>query len=437
MEKTKVKVFFPAAEKDRPTWPYINYDVEKRAKEVMGILEKQLPEIEFSYQVIYSRDKEKVEKMIKEEKEKYDGYLVYMTSRWTGIPEIIVKTGVPLIVADELYSGSGGFLRTSSLVKKENLPVVCIGSSNFQDVIDAVKLFSVMKRMEESKILVVADGESWGSENEKIKKIKEIFGTEVIRITSEELNSYYQKVDLEEAEKYKEKWIKEALKVVEPTEEEILKSARMYLAIRKAMQDKRADAVTVACLGLYYLGKLFAYPCLAFFQLNNEGLTGVCEADLDSTITQLLIRYLTGRPGYVSDPVIDTATNQIIYAHCVATNKVYGPDGLSNPYIIRSHTEDQKGASVQSLMPTGEIVTTVKVSSINKAFSVHTGKTVANVNDDKACRTKLAAEVNAEKILNNYHFEIFSWHRVTFYGNYRKEMINLATLYGLKIYQED
>ena len=88
-------------------------------------------------------------------------------------------------------------------------------------------------------------------------------------------------------------------------------------------------------------------------------------------------------------------------------------------------------------MPTGEIVTTVKVSSLNKAFSIHTGKTVANVNDDKACRTKLAAEVDAEKILNNYHFEIFSWHRVTFYGNYRKEMINLATLYGLKIYQED
>jgi len=437
MEKAKIKVVFPAAEKGRPTWPYINYDVEKRAKEVMCILEKQLPEIEFSYQVIYSREKEKVEKLIKEEKEKYDGYLVYMTSMWTGIPEIIVKTGVPLIVADELYSGSGGFLKTNSLVKKENLPVVCIGSSNFQDVINSVKLFSVMKRMKESKILVVTDGESWGSENEKIKKIREIFGTEVIRINSEELNSYYEKVNLDEAKKYKDKWIKEALKVVEPTEEEILKSARMYLSLKKAMQDKRADAVTVDCLGLYYSGKLFAYPCLAFFQLNNEGLTGVCEADLDSTITQLLIRYLTVRPGYVSDPVIDTATNQIIYAHCVATNKVYGPDGLSNPYIIRSHTEDQKGASVQSIMPTGEIVTTVKVSSINKAFSIHTGKTVANVNEDKACRTKLAAEVDAEKILDNYHFEIFGWHRVTFYGNYRKEMINLATLYGLKIYKED
>jgi len=153
-------------------------------------------------------------------------------------------------------------LRTNSLVKKENLSVVCIASSNFQDVIDAVKLFSVMKRMKESKILVVADRES---DSEIIKRIKEIFGTEVIRITSEELNSYYQKVDLEEAEKYKDKWIKEALKVIEPTEEEILKSARMHLALKKAMEDKKADAVTVDCLGLYYSGKLFAYPCLSFF----------------------------------------------------------------------------------------------------------------------------------------------------------------------------
>jgi len=88
-------------------------------------------------------------------------------------------------------------------------------------------------------------------------------------------------------------------------------------------------------------------------------------------------------------------------------------------------------------MPTSEIITTVKIISLNKSFSINTGKTVANIEEDKACRTKLTAEVDAEKILDNYHSEIFSWHRETFYGNYRKEMINLATIYGLKIYQED
>ena len=171
--------------------------------------------------------------------------------------------------------------------------------------------------------------------------------------------------------------------------------------------------------------------------MNNDGSTGVCEADLDSTITQLMMRYLTKRPGYVSDPVIDTSSDQIIYAHCVATNKVYGPNGLANPYLIRSHSEDRKGASIQSLMPLGEKITTVKVNVVEKALSIHQGRTVANIEEDKACRTKLAAEVDARKILNNYHFEKFGWHRVTFYGDWRRDVINLATLLGLKVFEED
>ena len=39
-----------------------------------------------------------------------------------------------------------------------------------------------------------------------------------------------------------------------------------------------------------------------------------------------------GRPGYISDPVIDTSKRQIIYAHCVASNKAFGPKGAANPY---------------------------------------------------------------------------------------------------------
>jgi len=150
------------------------------------------------------------------------------------------------------------------------------------------------------------------------------------------------------------------------------------------------------------------------------------------------MRYLTGRPGYVSDPVIDTAANQIIYAHCVATNKVYGPDGISNPYIIRSHSEDRKGASVQSLMPLGETVTTVKIKVSEKALCIHQGKTVANIEEDKACRTKLAVEADVQKILENWNMKVnFGWHRVTFYGNWRKHAMNLAALLGMKIIEED
>ena len=71
---------------------------------------------------------------------------------------------------------------------------------------------------------------------------------------------------------------------------------------------------------------------------------------------------------------------------------------------------------MQSLLPLGETVTTIQINAKEKALMMHSGKTVANIDDDKACRTKLATEANVEKI-RTYRW---GWHRVTFFGNWRK-----------------
>ncbi len=189
------------------------------------------------------------------------------------------------------------------------------------------------------------------------------------------------------------------------------------------------------CLGLFYSGKLSAYPCLGFFHLNNEGKVGACEADLRSTISMLAMGHLVGRPGYISDPVIDTSKNQIIYAHCVAPSKVYGPNGKSNPYHIRDHSEDRKGAAVRSLMPIGEIVTTIETNPVTQEIVIHTAKTVANIEEDKACRTKIAAEVkDIDKLLGEW--DRWGWHRVTFYGDYRRLVADFAALTGFRMVEE-
>ena len=426
----KVSVVFTCDEPNIPSWPYINYDCEGRAERIMETLCRELPGFEFTHYVF--RYKDEVDRV---DWGSFDGIAVYMISgMWRGIAEKIIEMGRPTILIDDLYGGSGGFLRACSIARRKKLPVVGVASSNMNDAIDAIRLLGVIKMLKSSRILDITDKDI----SNISKEIKDTFGIQIIKMTSDELNLYYKKTDEAEAEKIADKWIREALKVVEPTREEIVRSARMYLALKGAMQDNDADAVTIDCLSLCYAGKIPAYPCLALFQLNNEGSTGVCEADLNSTITQLMMRYLTGRPGYVSDPVIDTASNQIIYAHCVASNKVYGPNGLSNPYIIRSRSEDRKGASIQSLMPLGETVTTLKISVEAKAMCIHQGVTVANVEDDRACRTKLAAETDAEKILENWNVEVdFGWHRVTFYGDWRRQAVNLARLLGLKVIEED
>ena len=150
----------------------------------------------------------------------------------------------------------------------------------------------------------------------------------------------------------------------------------------------------------------------------------------------LVMNYLVGRPGYISDPVIDTATNQIIYLHCVAPGKVFGPGGPANPYHIRSHAEDGKGAAVRSLMPLGQMTTSLKFAPTRQEVIIHQAKTVGNVDDPKSCRTKLAAEVQGDidKLLTEW--DRWGWHRVTFYGDLKRQVRQISTLLGFRVVEE-
>jgi hypothetical protein len=211
----------------------------------------------------------------------------------------------------------------------------------------------------------------------------------------------------------------------------------MYLAEKAVMKNHSANAITINCLGGFYGGHIHAYPCLGFHQLLSEGLIGGCECDTRSTATMVAVTTLTeGRPGYISDPVIDTAKRQIIYAHCVAHNRAFGPKGESNPFEILTHSEDRQGASVRSLLPVGYMTTSLEFDQTKKEVLMHRAKTVANDPDDRACRTKLCAEPvgDTEKLFTEW--DQWGWHRVTFYGDLKEGVYSLADALGWKVVEE-
>lgn len=425
--KARVGLVFCHVPSGNPTWPTKDYDYDGRAKELTAKLTASCPQVEF---IVKSAHNAGEADAILKELPDVDGFLVYVIGLWTNVPNTIMRSGKPVVLVDDLYAGSGEVLIQSGVARREKLPVAVISSSDLQDVADAANLFVVIHSMKETRILDVVDYDIAAGAD----KIKANFGATVIRMGSEEMASYYSRADDKEAARWADLWIGEAKKVVEPSRDELIKSGKMYLALSQAAAEKRADAVSMDCLGMFYTGRVTAYPCLSHFQFNNDGGTGVCEGDLGSTVAQLMMRYMTGRPGFVSDPVIDTSKDEIIYAHCVCTNKVFGPRGKANPYIIRSHAEDRKGASIQSLPPSGETVTTLEVDVWGKHMVIHSAKTTRNVDDPKACRTKLAAKTNAEAILDNWSM---GWHRVTVYGDYRKRAMDLARLYGMTVFEED
>ena len=115
--------------------------------------------------------------------------------------------------------------------------------------------------------------------------------------------------------------------------------------------------------------------------------------------------------------------------------------GYSDPrvseYYIRSHAEDQQGASVQAMLPLNLPVTTFKFCTDRQALALHTGTAVGNVGLDRGCRTKLAASSQIRNIMKNWNYDVFAWHRVTVYGDWRDKLLNLARMKGLAVTEED
>ena len=316
------------------------------------------------------------------------------------------------------------------------LPVPVLATGDATEVAASLALIRTIARMKSARILVVTDR----IRHDRQDEITKVWGTTFIDQGSKELNEYFLRADDDEARTVVERWKREASRVVEPSDRDLMESARLYLAIRQMKADFQADAVTIDCLSLSY-GQAYEehrhmYPCMAFYTLNCDGETAVCEADVNATATALLTLYLTGRPGFVSDPVIDTASNQIIYCHCVACPKVFGTsDKRTCRFSIRSHAEDRRGASVQVIFPENQKLTTAMLLSPEHRAAIHSAVSVGNVGGEEACRSKLAATTNAEQILENWPAN--QWHRVTVFGEYRKAFLQLFRMVDLGVVEED
>jgi len=472
--KPRIRLVFCETTNDKPIWPNIGYDFDARRNQVIDVLTQGCPDLHFLTTKVMD-DPKHIGDVLKGDGE-VDGYLVCVQGLgWRNDIVKLCTTGKPTLLVDNLFGGSGLFLTRMPRIMGSGKPVDWVSSSNDQDIVASARNFILLnqgkspsevaaafratrrkrtpaesdwtckrdpvpapnfdeafKQLSQTKILVVGGG--WGGDAFR-KAAEQAVGVKLIPMSFEELAAAYAQADQDAAGELAGRWIETAEEVVEPDPEEIKKSARMYLAMKQLIETHGARGISINCLGGFYGGHIKAYPCMGFSQLNNDGLVGGCEADQMSALTMTTMGALVGRPGFISDPVIDTSRNRIIYAHCVAMTKPFGPDGASNPYRIRSHSEDRKGAALQSLLPEGYMTTTLEINPTSHQVLIHQGKTAGNNPSDMACRTKLEAVVKGdlEKLTENWRM---GWHRVTFYGDLKDHVTELADRLKLELIEE-
>jgi len=463
-QKARVALVFLSNSAEREIWPYPGFDTAGRHQQIIRLLRESCPRVEFVPVVVPQRgDVEKALAL----KDAVDGYLVHVvTLNWslTATLAQMAKLGKPMLVADEYLGGSGVFLIGYSGLRRQGLPVAAVSSARDKDLAAVAKLFAEVKRLGTSpasfakrceevyrrtfarvgRMKCVEDKVALTEIGECVKRLKdsrflivgagkppgreqEFLGAKGIYIGFDELKALYEKADRDEAAEWARRWSGRAEKVVEATPEWIQNAGAVYLATRELMKKHSTDSVTMNCLGGFNAGQLPAYPCLGFMQILDDGGQGVCEAMPDDSLSMLMARILTGRPGYVSDPALDTSKNQIVYAHCMAMTKVFGPQGAANRFRIRTlHNRDPRGCCAQSFLPEGYMTTSFRTSFSRKQMVIHQAKAVGNLDSDRGCRTQLVGEVRGDigKLFNEW--DRFGWHRVTVYGDLKGPLIEFG-----------
>lgn len=463
-ENTKIYTVFTSGVVTGAAYSIYHPDVDIiDDNEVMQMLKEKCKEVEFLGE---SRPSKEVIENIRAQKEKLDGLLCLGSP-----PAELISIGLPMVAVFRLWGQWFPLSYDHNDYKGKKVVTSCLPvlpdkhrsvySSRIEDIAGKIKLIEAISRMKGLRVLVITDKPPLGvwepydfqietsrEEYEKvfIDNLKETFGAFLVPIPQKDLVEKMQVQDEGKAKEVTKKWMDEASGIRGTNEAQILRSAKLYLAMKELMVEHNCGAIATEGYGSFPGGySIMPSQGLPSSQLCTDGIVAVGETLLNSLITQQLGFNFTGSTGQNGDYFIDIFNNIAIIAHCEAPFNPYG-DGEKVPYIIRNlpffREENTGGAVVQVNYPIGVTVTVAKIDMNNKKIAVFTGETVSGEElfpywNDLLCRTKVAIKTDAKALHDNRDWKTFGHHRVTFFGDYRQEFLNLAKLIGFEAVEID
>lgn len=433
--KSKVKVarlFMSDAE--RHHWPKPSLDLKAEVRSYQAEFEKlkdQLADVDFTVDELVTSPEQigPLQKRL----QAADGILaIHLGMGISGILDAILAADRPTMVFAAPYSGHE-WTRFGALEKDERgAKLDCMLTSDRSQLAAAVRPFRAIHHLREAKILNVTSR----SFEKYSEPIREKFGTEIKKVDLQRVLDACKAVDDAQAKAEAKRWMDDATKVVEPSADDVFRACKLALAFEKMLDDEQATVMTADCYGSMWqpLCQEFAYPCVGFTRLNDMGLGGICESDLQSAMTFIIYQGLSGRPGFISDPTVDESKDSIILAHCLGTRKMDGPQGPAAPFKLRTIMERQEGVVPQVQMRVGQRVTQAKLVGTD-TLPYFTGEIIEAPDVDRGCRTKITVKVDGdvERLWKNWSYGL---HRVTCYGDLTKDLERFCRFQGIEMINE-
>jgi len=401
-------------------WPGAAYPVDRYEREypqrAVELGREVGVDVEFADPIYDAEGAEWILKRIKSNPP--DGLLLIPLSMgmWNLVDEI-TKAGLPTVIFASIGTAFTGHVSARS--RQEG--VYFISSLDFQQVRTGLRMIDTKRKLAEERVLVLR-----GDEKEPVDSVIENLGIKVRTVGRGKVVETYERVgETDEVKEIAQWYADNALKIVEPTSEDLIKAARMYVACRKLLEEYEATAITMDCLGLIGSRLIDTTPCMAFSKLNDEGTPAACEADIDAILTMILVKHAFGKPSFMNDPVPETVRNILVAAHCTSPTRLDGYGMKPEPFILRSHSESNIGVSMQVLWREGEEITLAKFQG-PKRMIIGSGTVIGNVDTPPAggCRTSVEVRMKGIEDVR----DLKGFHQLLFYGDHARELKDLCQL---------
>jgi len=409
------------------SWPGAGFDAEGHqllySNEIAKIAQKLAMPISMNEKPL--REMASVTSFINEVKEQSpDGLLLipFKKSDWESVTRIVKEAGIPSVILVTM-----GILLNPQINELHKAPGVYLICSldNFDALECGMRMIRAAKWMKESRIVSIAGDVSKETVVEKL-------GTQVRALPRERFGEEFDRTETTPIVKETARaYLKNAQKVVEPSEADIVDAAKTYVACKRILDAEQGDAIMMDCLGAIRVRR-FPPPCMGFMSLRDEGIPAGCQNDLDATLTMMLVQYLFDRPGFQQNASNETEKNHYYGAHCTCPTKLDGPNGSPEPYILRNHAESGIGVAPQVLWRVGQEVTIAHyLSGESPQMIVYSGKVVGRYDTPPAggCRTNVEVEVNEVADA----CDVKGMHQTIFYGNYARQLRAFCQLFGIPL----
>jgi len=253
--------------------------------------------------------------------------IIYLVATWVYAPDIITAVqmiNMPTIIwgvpEPASFSSVGANVIHGSLDELGLKHKLAYGDTNDVETINEILAFSraamAVQSLKMSRLGLIGGGHTIGSypTSSDPNQIKRIFGVEVEHVDQLVLLERAKAIKENEAHHIYEE-IKQEYGLINVPDEAMIKSIKVYVALKQMVQDYKFNFVAVKCLEEFI--STFTSCCLAVALINDDGIVTACQGNLNAALSMMIMNILTGQPVIFSDVnVIEKKTGIARLVNC-------------------------------------------------------------------------------------------------------------------------